>query len=136
MTNSFESISHGHGLNTTAGYRVLQTMEAGAILPEPIDHGYFDEATSYGFALQEAQAIRRVEGSWAIVKTVYTCGCGAAEPAEIVELIDPMGPADLEETLADAIDTGALRLGPDDGLIVRVKSSIHEAKAAGKVSRR
>lgn len=69
--------THSHGLDGISGYRVVQTIRDGEVLEVPVLVGEFDDPTSYGMALDEAYAVRRISGAWAVVDTVYSCGCGS-----------------------------------------------------------
>jgi hypothetical protein len=69
------NLSHDHGLSTLAGYRVVQTIEDGKILETAKLVGEFDDPTCYSMALDEAYAVRRIEGAYAVVDSVYECGC-------------------------------------------------------------
>ena len=64
-----------HSLATVAGFRVSRTMRDGAILDRPVFVVRVLEATGYAAALEAADMIRRVSGSWAVIDTQYLCGC-------------------------------------------------------------
>lgn len=72
-------LTHSHGLDSLAGYRVVQTIRNGSVLENPVLVAEFDDPTCYGMALDEAYAIRREAGSWAVVDSVYSCGCVSYE---------------------------------------------------------
>lgn len=78
MNTHQRALAHGHGLDTIDGYRVVVTRREGRTLNTP--HVVADHigATQYGEAMDIARLWRR-GGSWAVVDTLYACGCWSTD---------------------------------------------------------
>ncbi len=85
-TATSRALSHGHGLDTIAGYRVVVTADdmGPHVSPLPLDFpelvAGFIGANQYGAARELAAKISRL-GRWAVVDTRYSCGCWGDERA-------------------------------------------------------
>lgn len=67
-----EGCTTAHGLRTTAGHIVRQTMLAGGAQRDCAEYS----ATQYGEALKHAKRIRSAgDGTYAVIDWRYTCGC-------------------------------------------------------------
>ena len=70
------ALTHGHGLKTIAGYRVVETSFAGDDDQFVPFGGEWFAANRYTAAIALATDIRRnPHRNWAVVDTKYTCGC-------------------------------------------------------------
>lgn len=76
-----------HSLDTIAGYRIVQTIDAGVVSDSPKVVGRVNSANGYGIAVEIARHFRQpaAEGlrSWAVVDTRYLCGCWSTERANL-----------------------------------------------------
>lgn len=62
-----------HGLSTIAGHIVRRTIPGTEAAH--VDVAQIDGATNYGRALDIARDERAKPGQYAVIDTVYTCGC-------------------------------------------------------------
>lgn len=72
--------NHGHGLNTTVGYRIVQTITPDNDRTKRITMAAIDGDTNYAKALGVLHELRqhaRRTGSkaWFVVEDIYVCGC-------------------------------------------------------------
>lgn len=68
--------AHSHGLDTTVGYVLRETIrDRQSLGPDYIDVAVFDGDHRYGTALDLAHVYRAADGGYAVVDTLYACGC-------------------------------------------------------------
>lgn len=86
-TTSRIALAHGHGLNTIAGFRVVETFPQTDRADQLV--GIFTPDTSYAASNEAADAVRRDPArGYAVVDTLYQCGCWSVERALQTQLAD------------------------------------------------